>query len=325
MRIVNGMVRAALLLAALLPALAGAQAYPSKPVRIIVPFPAGGLTDVLARGLAQELNRAWGQPVIVENRPGANTIIAAEATARSAADGYTLLLANDPTVSANQYLYNKLPYDPVKDLAPVINLVQGFNVLVTSPNFPAKTLPELIAMAKAKPGTITYGTFGLGSATHIDTEALAALTDIKLVHIPYKGIAEVLPAVMSGQIDVALSGVPPTLPLVKSGKLRVIAVPAPSRLPVLPEVPTFAEAGTRDFISRSWFGFVVAAGTPKAVIDKIAADISRVITQPEFQERYITGVGLILLNQGPEQFAEFLKADRATYQARTRNLNVKLD
>lgn len=302
-----------------------AQSYPSKVVKIIVPFPAGGLTDVLARAIGQELTKTWGQQVVVENRPGANTIIAAEATAKSAADGYTMLMANDVTTSSNQYLYSKLPYDPVKDFAAVINIAETVEILVANPAFPAKTLPELIALAKAKPGVITYGSYGLGSKAHLDTEAVAIATGIKLNHVPYKGVADVVPALMGGQIDIGLVGIPPVISAVRSGKLRAIAYAGKARSPLFPDVPTFAEAGLFNIEARAWFGFVVPAATPRPVINKIAADVSRIITQPEFMEKFITGVGLNLLNQGPDQFAEFLKADRADYAVRVKNVNVKLD
>ena len=305
--------------------IANAQGYPNKPVRIIVPFPAGGLTDVFTRGLAQELTKLWGQQVIVENRPGANTIIAAEATAKSAPDGYTMLMANDPTLSSNQYLYTKLPYDPVRDLAPVVNLIAVPSVLVANPSVPANTLQELIALAKQKPGEVTYGTFGPGSKTHIDTEGFSALTGIKLNHVPYKGIADVVPALISGQIQIALSGVSPVLPHLRSGKLKAIAMADSRRSPVLPDVPTFAEGGVPGFESRSGFGLAVPAGTPRPVIDRIAADVGRVVLMAEFRERFITGVGLEPMLLMTDQFADFLKADRATYAARVKNISVKLD
>jgi tripartite-type tricarboxylate transporter receptor subunit TctC len=304
---------------------AAAQSYPSKPVRIIVPFTAGGLTDVFTRGLAQELTKLWGQQVIVENRPGANTIIAAEATVKSAPDGYTMLMANDPTLSSNQYLYTKLPYDPVRDLAPVVNLIAVPSVLVANPSLPASTLQELIALAKQKPGEITYGTFGLGSKTHIDTEGFSALAGIKLNHVPYKGIADVVPALIGGQIQIALAGVQPVLPHLRSGKLKAIAMADSQRSPVLPEVPTFAEGGVPGFESRSWFGLVVPAGTPRPVIDRIATDVGRVISTADFRDRFITGVGLEPMLLMTDQFAEFLKADRAIYAARVKNISVKLD
>lgn len=302
-----------------------AQAYPSKPVHMIIPFPAGGLTDVIARGLAQELTKVWGQPVLVENRPGANTIIAAEVTAKAPPDGYTMLMANDPTLSSNQYLYSKLPYDPVKDFAPVINIIGVPSVLVAHPSFPANTLPELIALAKQRPGTITYGTFGPGSKTHIDTEGFSQIAGIKLLHVPYKGIAEVLPAVLAGQINLALSGVSPALPLIRSGKLKAIAHGGAQRSSALPNVPTFAEAGTPNFESRSWFGLVVPAATPRPIIDHIANDVNRIVTNKQFDDKFITGVGLEPFVLMPDQFAEFLKTDRAIYEARVKSVGVKLD
>lgn len=302
-----------------------AQAYPSKVVKIIVPFPAGGLTDVLARGIGQELTKTWGQQVVVENRPGANTIIAAEVTAKSAPDGHTILMANDVTTSSNQYLYSKLPYDPVKDFATVINIAETVEILVSNPAFQAKTLQELITLAKTKPGIITYGSYGLGSKAHLDMEAVASATGMKLNHVPYKGVADVVPALLGSQIDIGLVGIPSVLPGIRSGKLRAIAYAGKARSPLFPDVPTFAESGLNNIEARAWFGFVVPAATPRAVIDKIAADVSRIVTQPEFSEKFITGVGLNVLNQGPDQFAEFLKTDRADYAVRVKNVNVKLD
>ena len=304
---------------------AGAQAYPNRTVKLVVATTAAGLTDTVTRAIAQDLTKLWGQPTIVENRPGASTIVAAAYVAKAPADGYTILMANDPTLSSNQYLYNKLPYDPVKDFAPVINVYEAISMLVARNGFGAKTLQELIAMARAKPDDITYASFGPGSKTHLDTEALAFATGIRLRHIPYKGVAEVLTALVAGQIDVALSAIPPALPYLRSGLIRAIAIDGPKRFPLLPDVPTFAESGVPNVESRSWFGFVVPAGTPRPVIDKIAVDGSRVITQPEFLEKRITGVGLGLLNQGPDEFAEFLKKDRADYAARVQHAGVKLD
>lgn len=301
------------------------EVFPSKPVKIIVPFPAGGLADNLVRGMAQELTNAWGQPVVVENKPGANTIIAAQATARAPADGYTLLMANDPTVSMNQYLYSKLPYDPEADLIPVINVAETLEVLVVGPAFKGKTLSDLLAEAKAKPGTVTYGTYGPGSKAHIDAESFAKVAGVKLLHVPYKGVADVVPALLSGQVQMAFTGVPPVAQIVKSGKLRAIAIAAPKRSSMLPEVPTFAEVGLPNFHSSAWFGLVAPTGTPRARIDKIAQTVSRIIVTPEFQQKYITGVGLELLNQGPDQFAEHLKKDRAMYGSYINELGVKLD
>lgn len=299
--------------------------FPDRPVKIIVPFTAGGLADNLARGLAQGLGDLWKQAVVVENRPGANTIIAAQATANSPADGYTLLMANDPTLSSNQYLYSKLPYDPVADLVPVINVAETLEVLVAGPSLKAGTLAELVAAAKANPGQLAYGTYGPGSKAHIDAEAFSKAAGIKLLHVPYKGVADVVPALLGGQVQIAFTGVPPVHQIVKSGKLRAIAIAAPKRSAMLPEVPTFAEVGLPNFHASAWFGLVAPSATPRPVIDKIARDAAAIISKPEFQQKYVTGVGLELLNQTPDQFAEFLKKDRAAYAAHIKDLGVKLD
>lgn len=314
-----------LLVSAGVNALAQATSYPSRPVRIIVPFTAGGLADNLARGVAHGLSSAWAQPVVVENRPGANTIIAAQAAAKAPADGYTLLMANDPTLSSNQYLYSKLPYDPVKDFVPVINVAETLEVLVAGPGFKGSTLADLVAQAKAHPGQVTYGTYGAGSKAHIDAEAFSKVTRVKLLHVPYKGVADVVPALLSGQVQISFTGVPPVAQVVKAGQLRAIAIAAPQRSSTLPQVPTFAEAGLPNFHSSAWFGLVAPSGTPQAVIDKVAQDVSRIIRQPDFQAKFISGVGLELLDQGPAQFAEFLMKDRFAYQTHIQDLGVKLD
>jgi tripartite-type tricarboxylate transporter receptor subunit TctC len=302
-----------------------AQGYPNKPVKIIVPFSAGGLTDVLARGLGEELGRKWKQPVIVDNRPGANTIIGARLVADAAPDGYTILMANDPTLSANQYLYSKLPYDPVNDFTPVINLVKTEQILVTNKKSPYRTLEDLVNAAKKNPGKITYGSYGVGSKAHLDTEAFAKLANVKFNHIPYKGVADVVVGLLSGQIDFGLTGISPVLEHIKSGNLHALAISSPERRSLFPDLPTFAEKGMPEFESVAWFGLVVPKGTPSAIIDKIAADASQILRRPEFEERYVTGVGLELANQGPVDFASFLTKDRKQYEERIRAANVKLD
>ena len=304
--------------------LAAAQTWPAKPVRLIVPYPAGGLTDVLARGLSAEIVKVWGQPLIVENRPGASQMIGAEATAKSAPDGYTIGMMDKTPLAINPWLFSKLSYDPVKDFAPVINMVQTSQVLVAHPGLAANNVAQLIELAKTKPGGINYGTFGAGSITHLDSEAFAAAAGVKLTHIPYKGIAEVLPAVASGQIQIALSGIPPMLPLARQGRLKVLGAMTPQRVPVLPDVPTFGEQGY-PLVSSSWFALFVPAGTPRPIIDKIASDVGRIITQKDFDERFITGVGLEMLNHGPDQLATTVAADRSKYQVYVKNVGVKLD
>ncbi|ARP83669.1 hypothetical protein CAL12_24560 [Bordetella genomosp. 8] len=301
------------------------QAFPVKMVRIVVPFTAGGLADVLARGLAQELGARWSQPVVVENRPGANTIIAAEYVARSQPDGYTLLMANDPTVSANQYLYRKLPYDPVKDFTPVASVAQTREVLLVSKDFPASSVQELVAHAKARPGQVTYGSYGQGSKAHLDAATLSEQAGIELTHVPYKGVADVMTALVGGQINMAMVGVPPSIPMVRADKVRLLAVAAPQRIAAFPDTSTFAELGFPAMVAQSWFGLIAPAGTPPAVVRKIADDVRQVVAQPAFQEKFITSVGLEPLGQGPEDFGRFLAKDRQAYEHIIRGLKVTLD
>jgi tripartite-type tricarboxylate transporter receptor subunit TctC len=323
-RLLRALTAGAAMLLALNPATATAQAYPTGPVRIIVPFTAGGVADVITRGVATGLAATWGHPVVVENKAGASTIIGSAAVAKAAPDGHTMLMANDPSLSMNQYLYSKLPYDPVRDFTPVINVAGGASVLIASPRLKANNITELIALAKQRPGELTYGSFGPGSSTHLRMELFADGQGIRLNHIPYKGIADVMPAVMSGQIDMAFASVAPVLPLIRAGKVKALGYANPERSPVLPEVPTFVEQGV-DFNARAWFGLAVPAGTPKPIVDKIARDVSAVISTREFDQKYLSGVGMYLLNQGPEAYAKFLEQDRRSWEQAAKRANVKLD
>ena len=303
---------------------AGAQQFPTKPSKMIVGFPPGGPADVLARPLAEGLSKQWGQPVLVENKPGANSIIATDYVAKQPADGYTLLLANDPSLSSNQYLYSKLPYDPVKDLTPVAGVATTTLILVVPASLPVNNLKELIALARQKSGTLTYGSIGPGSVTHLDAEAFATAAGIKLTHVPYKGTGEVIPALLNGQIDMTLTAIGPSIPHIRSGKFKALAVASQARYPVLPDVPTFAEAGL-PFEARSWFMVAAPAGTPKPVIDKIAADVKRVVETAEYRQKFIDAMGMEPLNLGPVELEGFLQKDRAKYAERVKNANVKLD
>ena len=303
----------------------GAAAYPARPVRLILGYTAGGLTDVLARAMAQEIVKTWGQQLLVENRPGANQIIAAEAAAHAPADGYTFLMVDSSALVLNPLLYSKLPYDPAKDFQPVLNLTFVPDMLVASPQFPGNTLQDVLRIAREQPGKLSYGTFGLGSLTHVDTEAFAAIAGIRLNHIPYTGISEVLPALTGNQIDLALSGIPPLPGLTKQGRIKPIALASSRRSPAMPDVPTFAEAGGPDFDSHAWFGLVTQAGVPRAIVDKVALDLGRVISQPAFNEKYISGAGMELLNQPAAQFAETIKADTISYTQRIRSNNIHLE
>jgi tripartite-type tricarboxylate transporter receptor subunit TctC len=314
------------LLGAAVAATALAQTFPAagKPVRIIVSYPPGGPVDALARPLAEGLQKLWGTPVLVENKPGANAIIGTDFVAKQPGDGHTLILANDPSLSSNQYLYSKLPYDPVKDLTPVAGVATTTLILVTRADLPAKSVAELVALAKQKPGSLTYGSIGPGSVTHLDAEAFATAAGMKLTHVPYKGTGEVLPALAGGQVDMAWTAIGTAVPLIKSGKLKALGVASAKRSPLLPEVPTFAEAGI-PFEARSWFAIAAPAGTPRPVVDRIAADVKRIVESPEYREKYVAGLGLEPFPLGPDQFAAFLVEDRAKYAQRVKNANVKLD
>ncbi|MFM9882139.1 MAG: Bug family tripartite tricarboxylate transporter substrate binding protein [Burkholderiales bacterium] len=303
-----------------------AQQFPSKPVRIVVSYPPGGPVDALARPLADGLQKLWnGNPVLVENRPGANAIIGTDYVAKQPGDGHTLLLANDPSLSSNQYLFSKLPYDPVKDFVPVVGVASTTLILLVPPSRTYATFPQLVAAAKDKPGTLSYGSIGPGSVTHLDAEAMASAAAVKLVHVPYKGTGEVVPALLAGQIDMALSAIGPSLGHIRSGKLRVLAIASNQRNPLLPDVPTFNEAGLPNFEARSWFALAAPAGTPRAVVDKIAADVRKIVDTAEYRDKYIVGMGLDPLPLGPDAFAKYLDADRAKYAQRVKNANVRLD
>jgi len=304
------------------PAISPAQAFPSKPVRMIVPVSAGGLKDVLIRGVGQELSKIWGLPVVVENRLGAAHIIATEHVVKSAPDGHTLL-ATDKPWTTNPFLYSKLPYDGVNDLVPVVNLAQVTEILVANKDLPANNLRELLAYAKARPGDLNYGSFGKGSVPHIDAESLANTTSIRITHIPYKGIADVVPALVAGQIQIAFGGVPPVLPLIRQGRLKAIAYGGAQRSPMLPDVPTFAEAGLPGFEAWSWSGLLAPAATPRPVIDRIAADVGRVLAMPDIRAKYYDNVGMEMLYLGPDKFAELLRTDRAQVGALIKTLGMK--
>ncbi|OGA20957.1 MAG: hypothetical protein A3I01_02865 [Betaproteobacteria bacterium RIFCSPLOWO2_02_FULL_65_24] len=309
---------------AALPAGAGSQIYPSKPVRIVLPVAPGGVQDTLIRALAPEMTKRWGQPVVVENRAGANGIVASEFVARSAPDGYTILMTSHIQLS-NDLVPNSpgLSFDPVRDFTPVIALVSTGNVMVTTPRFPANTLQELIALVRQKPGEFNYGSWGIGSSPHIDTETLARLTGLKLTHIPYKGGGPLLQAVLAGEVAFTITGLQPALPLIRQGRLKAIAFGGLQRSNVLPDVPTISESGFKGFDSGGWFGLLVPSATPKAVVDRIAADASAVITTPAFRDKYIVGVGMEVLNLPSEPFAERFKTSRESYAARLRGVSIK--
>jgi tripartite-type tricarboxylate transporter receptor subunit TctC len=290
-----------------------AWAYPDKPVRIVVPLPAGGQADLIARQLAAQLTSDWNQPVIVENRPGSNTIAAADFVAKAPADGHTILMATDSTMSINPHLFARLPYDPVRDFAPVTQLIFVSMQLVAHPSVPANNLAELVALAKAKPGALNYASYGIGSVPHLAMEMLKSQAGIDIVHIPYKGTADAVPATVGGQVQFTFSGLPSVLAHVKAGRLKALAIGGPRRSPLAPEVATFAEQGYPEVNSHAWFGLFVRAGTPREPISRIHRDVVRIISAAGFRERYITAVGMDLVASSPEEFGAFLAQDRASH------------
>jgi tripartite-type tricarboxylate transporter receptor subunit TctC len=308
-----------------LPAFGHAQAWPSRPIKIVVQFSPGGTTDIIARTMADRLAQELGQPVIVDNRPGASGSIGSDAVAKAAPDGYTIGMATVTTHSINPAVFKKLPYDVMRDLAPITRLVSVPNVLAVSAALPVKSMPELIAMAKAKPtGTVTYGSAGLGSEGNLMGELFNQSAGVKLLHIPYKGSAPAIQEAMGGQIDMVFDNLPSSLPFIQSGKLRALAVASPQRVSVLPDVPTFAEAGLAPVNSSSWFGLIAPAKTPKAVIDRIHAASVKVLAQPEVRTA-IAKLGGEPVGNRPDEFTVQIVADLDKFKRLADSSGVRLD
>jgi tripartite-type tricarboxylate transporter receptor subunit TctC len=284
-----------------------AQTYPSKPVTIIVPFPAGGTLDNLTRSLGQELSQSLKQPVIIDNKPGAGTMIGTELVARAKPDGYTLgMIAN--SFAINPSLHDNLRYDTVKDFTPVTSVAYTPHMLVAHPDVPVKTLQDVIAAAKAKPGELSFASFGTGTSPHIAVEMLKSQADIDVLHIPYKGQAPALNDLLGGHVDMMFANVPDVLPHVQSGKLRAIALANDTRIDSAKDVPTFKEAGLDNFDSNSWYGVITPAGTPKEIVDQLSSEIVRIMALPQMRER-LAAQGLEPSGSTPEEFAEYLKSE----------------
>jgi len=288
---------------------AQAQNYPNKSIRIVVPYPAGGGIDLIARAVGNQLTQRWGQPVIVENKPGSGTIVAAEGVARSVPDGYTLMLTTDATLTINPHLYAKLPYDPVKDFTPVTQLVLLNQMLLANVGVPANTLRELIAYAKANPGRLNYASYGVGSQPHLAMEMLKNQAGIDIVHVPYKGIPQAVPAAIAGEVQLTFSGAASSIAHIRGGRLKPLAIGGKTRLSLLPDVPTFAESGYPEIPSNAWFGLFVPAGTPRDIVLKLHGEITRMLKEPEFNQKEVVAKGYELVASTPEEFTAFLAAD----------------
>jgi tripartite-type tricarboxylate transporter receptor subunit TctC len=312
------------LCAALLSLPAFAQSYPSKPVRIVVAFSAGGGTDIVARAVAQKLGEIWGQSVFVDNRVGAGGMIGADMVAKSPADGYTLLMASPQEIAVNHHLYKNVSYNPEKDFAPITLVAVTPLVVAVYPGVPAKTIQELVALAKEKPGTLGFATPGTASTQHLTGEMLQAAAGIKLVHVPYKGAGQSIPDVMGGQVPIGIYGVLTISQQAKAGKLRVLAVTTPKRSASYPDWPTLAESGFPGFDTSLWFGLLAPAATPKDIVGKIHDDTIRALKQPDVAER-IAAQGADIVGDTPAEFAAFIAAESAKYDAVIRQAGVKLE
>jgi tripartite-type tricarboxylate transporter receptor subunit TctC len=318
-------VKAARLVAILiaLPCSALAQTYPSKPVHVIVPYPAGGVVDGLVRSLGQPLGESLGQPVVVDNRPGANTIIALEACAKAAPDGHTLCTSSSDGMSFNPHLYTTLPYDADRDFAPITQLVWVNGVIVAGAKVPYDSVKDMIAYAKQRPGTINFASFGMGSTPHFFVEWFRKAGGVDIVHVPYKGSAQIIPALLSGEADVTFIAMGIVLPQIRSGKMKALAVTGPARSPYLPEVSTLAEQGV-DPRLQNWFGVLAPAATPAAVVARLNAELVKALRQPRFEE-FLKAQAFDAVGNSPEAFAEFLKADRANARQVIARTGIRLD
>jgi len=322
-RSVSRMAAGALLAAFAL--LSHAQApFPSKPIRIVVPFPAGGTTDILARAVAQKLTETLGQSVVVDNRPGAGGNIGAELVAKSPPDGYTLLMGTVGTHAINPSLYAKMPYDHVKDFTPVILVAGVPNVLVVNPSVPANSVQELIAYIKANPGKVNFASSGSGTSIHLSGELFKTMAGVSMTHVPYKGSSPALTDLMGGQVQLMFDNLPSSLPQIKAGKLRALAVTSAQRASALPDVPTVAEAGLPGFEASSWFGLLAPAGTPKDVVTKLNAEVAKWLATPEAREK-LASQGAIAAGQSPDDFTRHIAAETAKWQKVVKESGAKVD
>ena len=309
-------------LAAISGHIAAQGAYPTRVIRFITPFPPGGSLDPLTRMSAQKLSEAWGQPSVVENRPGGNSIIGTQAVARAAPDGYTILVAGTPHV-INPSLF-PTPYDAIKDFAPIATIARSRQILLVNPALPVGSMKELIALAKARPGQLNYGSSGTGNTNHLAGELFCVLANVKMQHVPYKGAGPAITDLIAGQLQVSFHVPISAMPHIRSGRLKPLAISGETRVPALPTVPTMAEAGLPAFEMSGWTGMFAPAGTPKSIIDKMSAEMGRILAQPDIVDR--------LVNQGqepfvstPEQFAALLQSDMAKYAKLIKDANIKVE
>jgi tripartite-type tricarboxylate transporter receptor subunit TctC len=301
-----------------------AQTYPAKPIRFYTPYPPGGTTDILARLIGAKLYESWGQPVIVDAKPGAGGNIGTDFVAKSPADGYTILMGASGPLAINVSLFSKLPYDPVKDLAPVILTASVPLILVTHPSLPAKNVKEFIALMKSRPGQFNYASAGPGSPQHLTAEMFKFTAKVDMAHIPYKGSGPAIVDLVGGQIPFAFESMIPVLPHVKAGKLRALAVTSAKPSPVLPEIPTVAESGVPGFESIAWYGVVAPAGMPRDIIAKLNAEMARILNLPDIKQRLIE-MGSPPVAGTPDQFGALIKSEIVKWGKVVKQAHVSLD
>ena len=315
------------LLFAVFIALAGpvaAQNYPTKPIHLIVPFPPGGGTDLFSRTIASKLTEKLGWTIVVDNKPGAGGNLGVDAAAKSPADGYTMVMGQTSDLAVNPTLYRKLPYDPLKDLAPVVLVASAPIILVVAENSPYRSLADVVAAAKAKPGRLTLATPGNGTVAHLTGVMLQRAAGMELVHVPYKGASQALPDLMGGQVDLYSSSVSSVIGQIKGGKVRAIVVASAKRSPALPEVPTVAESGYAGFDADSWYGLLMPAGAPPAIVQRVNAEVNKLLSIPDVRER-IGAEGGEALGGTPERFTALLKTDLAKWGEAVRQSGAKVD
>ena len=321
----RGMLRWALgALFACIATVASAQSYPNRTIRLVVPFPAAGTTDILARAAAQKLTEAFGQSVVVDNRPGAAGNIGSDLVAKSAPDGYTLLMGTVGTHAINPSLYSKMPYDHVKDFVPVVLVAGVPNVLVVNPALPVNSVADLIKLAKDKPGQINFASSGSGTSIHLSGELFKTMAGVDITHVPYKGSSPALVDLIGGQVQIMFDNLPSALPQIKAGKLRAIAVTSLKRAPVLPDVPTISESGLPGFEASSWFGVLAPAGTPAPIVARINAEVNKWLQSAEAREKLLSQ-GAEAAGGSPEQFANHIRAESEKWAKVVKASGAKVD
>lgn len=317
----RGVCAAALLLVG---SIVQAQSYPARPIRLVVPYPPGGSTDLVARVIGQKMGDAWGQQVIIDNRPGASGMIGNELVARSAPDGYTIVMGTIGPFAVNQALFAKMPYDPIRDFAPVTLTGNVTNLLVVHPSIPAKNVKELIALARARPGQLTFGSSGTGGAPHLAGELFKIMAKVDAVHVPYKGGGPAMTDLMGGQLSFSFASMPSSLPFAKSGRLRALAVSSAKRSAAVPEIPTVAESGLPGFVVTDWQGVLAPARTPPEIVNKLNAEVIRILALPDVKEKLSTA-GMELVTDTPQEFANYIRSESDKWTQVVKRAGVKVE